>query len=233
MNIEKISTMARKVLPPPIFSWVRSAGTAVLAPFLFCLRTGHFRSAWLNKAVDGKGAPLPWYTYPMVEFLSNKDFKGRRILEWGAGQSTLWWAARAAQVTSFESDPVWYEKIKKISPPNCSIFLTSDDLQNYRQHIGNEKYDLVVIDGLDRFKCAVESMSLLSGDGGIVLDDSEGYWGKEGEYPILNLYRENGFQRIDFFGYAAGVIQPHCTSLFFKSACFLSAGVENPKRMAI
>jgi hypothetical protein len=229
MNLTSFSSAARKFLPPSVFALCRSAGTALLAPFLFGRRTGFFRSAWLNRAVDRKGAPLPWYTYPAVEFLANKDFAGRRILEWGAGQSTHWWAERAAHVTSFESDALWHDKIKPELPPHCSIHLVADDLRDWR-HLEGQKFDLIVIDGLDRFKCAVESMGLLLEGGGILLDDAEGFWGDEGTYPILDLYRQNGFRRIDFYGCSAGVIRPHCTSLFFRSDCFLLAGAENPAR---
>jgi hypothetical protein len=84
-----------------------------------------------------------------------------------------------------------------------------------------------VIDGFDRFKCAVRSLDHLKPGGAILLDNSDGYWGERGQYPILDLFRDNAFQRIDFFGFAPGVIRPHCTSLFFRGQSFLLAGTEN------
>src|SRR5262245_4561702 len=99
MGIGRVIVQAsRTSLSPTVFDVLRRVGTAILTPILFTVHQGHFRSALARKAVDATGHPLPWYTYPAIQFLSAKDFCGRRVLEFGAGQSTLWWSARAGQV---------------------------------------------------------------------------------------------------------------------------------------
>jgi hypothetical protein len=92
-------------------------------------------------------------------------------------------------------------------------------------------FDIIVIDGLDRLECAARAVPILAEGGAIILDNSEGYWGPEGTYPILDLFRAAKFCRVDFYGYAPGVILPHCTSLFFRDSCFLLVGDENPVRL--
>ena len=234
MNIRHISKLTKQILPPSLFKIVRIAGSAILTPLLFSYRTGHFRSALMGKSVDKFGKPIPWYTYPAIEFLTHKDFKEKRILEWGAGQSTFWWASRAKEIIAFESDPFWHAVIGRSSLPNVTLLLTSNDALNCDQYLLGKKFDVIIIDGLNRFQCAIQSVDLLVKNGVIILDDSEGFWGEEnGKYPILDLFRERGFQRVDFFGNAPGVIEPHCTSLFFRGTCFLFTGQENPARRLI
>lgn len=229
MKLESFAASAKKLLPLPVFSVVRSAGTAFLTPILFSLRTGHWKSSFRKKAVDSHGRPLPWYTYPAIHFLLQKDFKGRRILEWGAGQSTLWWASKAKEVVSFEADKKWHDEVKTALPPNAVIHLTREDLSDFEKNCPAGLFDVIVIDGLDREKCAAPSIELLAPDGAVLLDNADGFWGKEGSFPILDRFSQAGFQRIDFIGYAPGVVRPHCTSVFFKSTCFLFSGTDRPR----
>ncbi|MGC1360796.1 MAG: hypothetical protein WA826_06450, partial [Silvibacterium sp.] len=63
-------------------------------------------------AVSKNGEPIPWYTYPIIDFLSDRDFKNKNILEFGGGQSTLWWAKRARRVVTFEGKREWHDRIR-------------------------------------------------------------------------------------------------------------------------
>jgi hypothetical protein len=230
--IATLARIARRWLPGWLSQLLVRGGTAVLTPVVFSLGTGHLRSSLVRKAVDSSGYAIAWYTYPAIDFLSNKTFQGRNVLEWGAGQSTLWWASRAETVLAFEDDPAWYESIRKTMSQNVEIHLIAPNGDGAANYIGDRKFDVVVIDGLNRLNCAEKSVELVTDDGAIILDNSEGYWGarRRGEYPILDLFRAQGFQRIDFYGHAPGVIRPHCTSLFFKSRCFLLEGTDRPRR---
>jgi hypothetical protein len=97
--------------------------------------------------------------------------------------------------------------------------------------LAGSKFDVIVVDGLDRLICAEMSIAFLNEGGAVILDNSEGFWGRDGEYPIIDFFNANHFSRIDFYGYAPGVILPSCTSLFFKDNCFLLAGNESPARL--
>ena len=230
MDLKRLAAAFRQRLPRQLFRLVGATGAAVLTPVSFSLRTGHFRSALRSRAVDAAGAPLPWYTYPAIDFLAHQDVTGRRVLEWGAGHSTLWWAGRAVSIVAFESDPEWFAWIRRAAP-QAAIHHVPDDLTGVDEHLGGARFDLIIVDGLDRYRCAVRSVGLLADGGAILLDDSEGYWGRDGEYPILDLMRAQGFQRVDFYGFAPGVYWPHCTSLFFRDRCFLLTGARPPERL--
>ena len=157
----------------------------------------------------------------------------KSVLEFGAGQSTLWWAGRAKSVVSFESDTDWYKDLLGKVPANVRLGLTNDEASDVVSQLAEERFDVIIVDGLDRLICAKMSLPFLNEGGAVILDNSEGYWGRDGEYPIIEFFRNHNFSRVDFYGYAPGVILPSCTSLFFKDSCFLLSGSESPARLVI
>jgi hypothetical protein len=229
--VHKVAEKARAILPRSWFHRLRGVATALLTPVSFSYQTGHLYSSLKAKAVDKSGAPLPWYTYPAIDFLSTKDFAGRSVLEFGAGQSTLWWAQRAARVLSFESDSEWYQALKRYLPESVCLIETDNQVTELERVCNGDRFDVIVIDGLNRFTCAHKALAFWKDGGAIIVDNSEGFWGPDGHYPIMDLFRHYEFSRIDFYGYAPGVILPACTSLFFKEKCFLLSGSENPKKI--
>jgi hypothetical protein len=157
----------------------------------------------------------------------------KSVLEFGSGQSTLWWAGQVKSVVSVEDNTPWYQSLLEIAPGNVRLILSDTLASNIERELNGAKFDVIIVDGLDRLVCAKKSVSFLNEGGAVILDNSEGYWGVDGEYPIIEFFREKGFSRIDFYGHAPGVILPACTSLFFKETCFLLAGNENPVRTVV
>lgn len=232
MVLHRMSAVAKRSLPRWVWSPARKVLTAILTPIRFSLHSGHFRSALRSAAVDRQGNPLPWYTYPAIDFLGTKDFSTKSVLEFGSGQSTLWWAKRAKRVVSLEEDPKWFASVRSSLTTNAEIFLISAYLTGLEDHLNDDKFDVIIVDGLDRLTAARRSIPLLREEGAILVDNSDFFWGSDAkkEYPILDLFRGAGFNRVDFYGYCPGVILPHCTSLFFKERCFLIRGDENVVR---
>jgi hypothetical protein len=54
-------------------------------------------------------------------------------LEFGAGQSTLWWARQAEKVVSFEADRSWDAHLSKQIPANVSLHLVDDKLPEFEK----------------------------------------------------------------------------------------------------
>lgn len=82
-------------------------------------------SGWLhsiekNAAVDGRG-PVPWFTYPATRYLSRLVQPHWRVLEYGSGNSTRWWAARVAEVVAIEHDPAWASALRRDLPANVTL----------------------------------------------------------------------------------------------------------------
>ena len=62
-----------------------------LAPIKSSINTGHFISSLKRVSLNKNREPIPWLTYPAIDFLADKNFKNASILEIGGGNSTLWW----------------------------------------------------------------------------------------------------------------------------------------------
>lgn len=220
--LHRTSASLKKHAPSWLFNGLRSIATAVLGPIRFGYRSGYFRSALKMSAVTKTGEPLLWYTYPSIDFLSQRQFKDKNILEFGGGQSTLWWAPRAKKVLTLEGDQGWYDKIKSSMPSNVELHHVAMDSeaenieavnQKIEQH-GCVKYDVIVIDGLHRSAMIDVAIANIADNGIIICDNAEGYGFYEG-------FKDKGFSRVDFFGNAPGVVLPHATSFYFKGNSFV------------
>jgi hypothetical protein len=98
--------------------------------------------------------PYPRYTIPAVEHVSPRVAPGYRILEWGAGSSTLWFAKRGASVLSIEHDPVW-QRLTSARLPGPSVVLERELGPAYWRPVESIlEFDLIAIDGRDRQRCA-------------------------------------------------------------------------------
>jgi len=174
------------------------------------------------KAVSKNGAPIPWYTYPSIEFLEFRDYKNKKVLEFGGGQSSLWWANKAEQVVTFEGDQAWYDEINNTMPANVDLqYISMESIETnicqVRDYLASQtikKFDVIVIDGLYRRSMIAIALEYLSNDGILICDNAEGY----GFYEEL---KESDLMRVDFYGNAPGVVFPHCTSIYFNSGSFV------------
>ena len=219
--IQRSFAPIKKYMPGWIHRPIRRMATVFLGPFLFYYRKGYFRSAMKSAAVSRSGQPLPWYTYPAIDFLKCRDFRGKRVLEFGGGQSTLWWANVADSVVTMEGDKDWYDVIKEQIPDNVDLNHVSmkdresnvRDVEAVLEDKAYSHYDVIVIDGLHRYQMAKIALRRVANDGIIVCDNAEGY----GFYEV---FKESGMNRVDFFGNAPGVVLPHSTSIYFKPSSF-------------
>ena len=214
--IQRAFAPLKRHTPRWFWSPLRRVVTAFLAPALFSWRAGHFRSSLRAASVDREGKPLPWYTYPCIDFLRVRDFSRQRVLEFGAGQSTLWWAPRVAALLAIEEDPSWAEKLRPRLPPQAEVHLASMASAEacvadvHRILEGRGLFDVIVIDGLYRSELVPLAIRTLAEGGIIVCDNSEGYGFREAFLP-------HGMSRVDFYGMVPGVILDHCTSIYFRS----------------
>jgi hypothetical protein len=220
--IHTVTAPLKRSLPEPFFRTLRSVGTAVLTPLNFSLKTGHLRSSFANMAKSAAGEPLPWYSYPCFDFLKFRNYKDKSVLEFGAGQSTIWWAKRAKNVVAFDANEDWYNFLKPQVPANVSLFHASSetpersvaDVRGALAGVPDQKFDVVIIDGLQRKAMVDVAIDWVSPTGIIVCDDSEGS-------GFFDAFQGKGFQRVDFYGYVPAVVLPHCTSIFFKPGAFV------------
>jgi hypothetical protein len=176
---------------------------------------GWLRSFREDACVDEEGNPVPWLTYPAVEFLKKRINREMSVFEYGCGASTLWWALRVKNVFSVEHDKTWYDKTVINIPRNVNLMHMEIDQNNYYSKIVKEydgKFDIVVIDGRDRVNCAMNSVGSLKSNGIIIWDDSDRSEYQEG-YRFLY---DNGFRKIEFIGLAPIYNIKRETGIFYR-----------------
>lgn len=135
---------------------------------------GHYKSASRWQSINKNGEPIPWYTYPMIEYVQQLDFSQKTVFEYGSGNSTLFWAKRSKHVVAIEDDPVWYEQIKPKLPANVTYILV-DNKEAYIQAIHQfpNLFDVIIVDGSHRYDCILSARPRLSNTGFIILDNSD------------------------------------------------------------
>jgi hypothetical protein len=208
---QKVGTILKLFLEPKILSAIISQRKT---GYLFDV--GWFESFKIKKAVDKYKNPIPWFTYPSIDFFSPRLNKNQVLLEFGSGNSTLFFAKKTKKVVSIEHNKDWFNITTKSVPENSNIILTkSESLIDYLFPVKEftTEINIVVVDGIHRNDCLKNSLEVLSSDGVIILDDSERTEYKEGVDFILS----RGFNRIDFWGIAPAVLFKKCTTIFYQN----------------
>ncbi len=187
------------------------------------VHTGWLHSVYAGIPVNADGEPLPWITYPAIDFLEPRVGPDWTVLEWGCGQSTRWWAARVRRVVSVEHDPDWHARVAATAPANVAVHLRPDPAA-YADLAGvdhpDQQYDAVLIDGLERNRCARTAVARVRPDSIIIVDNADRGSLRDG----LAFLAAAGWLRVDFFGLMPAYAYRTCTSVFFKSAAFLGRG---------
>lgn len=122
---------------------------------------------------------------PMVPMIS---YRGRRaiarllgprtrMVEFGSGNSTPWFAQRAGHVLSIEDDPDWYRHVQAV--------LTTGELTNVRHELrdaatyadltdmADGSLDFALVDGSDRTGCIKAVVPKLRAGGWLYLDNTD------------------------------------------------------------
>jgi len=184
---------------------------------------GQQRSMIEHRAVDGSGNPIPWYTYPFIEYISCFKCSDVAVFEYGSGHSSFYWASRSRSVTSIEHDTEWMDIVSKKAPKNLKLLLRLTQ-EAYVNAIREQKtqFDIIIIDGRWRLECAQTAASFLAPGGMIVFDNSD--W-----YPqACSVLREQGFFQCDFSGFGPVNNYTWTTSLFILADARLQKGYVNP-----
>jgi hypothetical protein len=171
---------------------------------------GHLASARSYSSVDAKGSPIPWYTYPALEYIRQLDFCNKSVFEYGAGNSTIFWANLSHSVMSVEDNKQWFDRISLKLPLNAQIILVSQQ-QEYIQSIHRPgcNFDVIIIDGEYRYECCQQAPTRLNDGGFIILDNAD--WYPKG----AQVLRDADLIEVDFTGFSPINGYTSTTSFFF------------------
>jgi hypothetical protein len=178
---------------------------------------GWFTSYSTQKAVDGNGCPIPWFTYCATEFLKMRLKSDVAVFEYGSGSSTQWWSKRAARVVSCEHDAQWYQIMKgKLSPAVEYHFIELQPGGDYGKFILNycDAFDVIVIDGRDRVNCAKNCLDALRKNGVVIWDNADREKYSEGYDYLMG----KKFRRLDFVGMGPIAAIGWSTAIFYRQS---------------
>lgn len=125
-----------------IGQWINSSGKALdwvwyVRHFARILVSDQSRyTGWWLKSFQKEymlNAPLPWLSFPAIEYVQSQMTSGMNIFEYGSGASTLFWLHHQANVISIEHDAGWYQRLSEYYIPR----LQQPRAIDYR-HIGPE-----------------------------------------------------------------------------------------------
>jgi len=176
---------------------------------------GWFASVESGLPIDSSNCPIPWITYPAIDFLSNRIDKAFTVFEYGSGNSSKWWAKRTSHVYSVEHSREWYQQISAEHIDNLSLLYHElDNKHNYERSCQKtgQLFNIIVIDGRKRVNCMFLAKHSLTPNGIIILDNSERSRYKRGREHLIG----KGFRFIDFWGMCPIVGIRSCTTIFYR-----------------
>ena len=185
---------------------------------------GQYRSIASGQSIDRAGMPIPWYSYPAIEYIRQLDFSDKAVFEYGSGNSTLFWAARSKSVVAVEDDHAWYERVRQSLPDHVEYLLkpAKDDYVSAISNVAGP-FDVIIIDGSHRYDCAVAALPHLASDGFVILDNSD--W----KTKTSQLLRDADLIEVDMSGFGPINGYTTTTSFYFtRSVILRPAGPRQP-----
>lgn len=153
------------------------------------LRNGSRAVASAIPAKLGLRAVRPWISYDAQAEIAAFLDKSKRLLEFGSGMSTVWYAEHAGEVVSIEDYRPWFEQVRGIIAQRRATniryrFAGADDYAELALDERADGFDLVMVDGSQRDRCVQTAIELIRPGGMIYLDNSDkGFGDATGDVP--------------------------------------------------
>lgn len=201
---------------------------AALALRLACLVCGMLFSrnpqdlAKWTRSMLSRRRPLryaqPWFTFDATRAIRRRLPSTARVYEFGAGNSTIYWARHATSVCSVESNPQWVQlltsKLAELALENVQV-VAAVDQPGYVESIHSwphEYFDLIVVDGDFRRECVLASIGHLKPGGMLVVDNTDWHWFRS--EPLAGI--PPAWLRLAYPGYAPLIGHKSETTLFVR-----------------
>ena len=182
------------------------------------------QEGWLQSTRHGARGPageqIPWLTYAAIHWLERVLRSHHRAFEFGSGGSTIWLARRVQSVVSVEHDSKWAGIVRGRLSANATLHVAEawgdgTEAPEGDPYTGvlrdtDERFDLVLVDGMARNASARLAVDRLAESGMILLDDAD----RPAYRPAHEHLRRHGFGRLDFYGPKPGAGHLSTTSVF-------------------
>lgn len=117
----------------------------------------------------------PWLVPDSIIFLEAILTSKSKILEAGAGASTIWFAKRAESVLSFEHNKSWFDDVKETLKHHGIKNVDLRHKPDYPKKGLTIKglFDVILIDGRGRVRTTMSVLQNLKVGGHLILDNAE------------------------------------------------------------
>lgn len=177
---------------------------------------GWIRSFVAKESIDKDGNPIPWLSYPIIDFLEKKLNDKLTVFEYGGGNSTRYYCEKVKEVYTVESDYDWFKHLKKNCGKNVVLFYEPIEQEGkdyiLKPKTVNKNFDIIIIDGMVRKECLGVCKNFLSKSGVIIVDDT----GVHDYGNSINELIRSGFRKIEFCGMSSLVTTKKCTSILYR-----------------
>lgn len=145
---------------PPLLAW----------PYLLPSLASTFRYR-----LTGRQAIRPWLGYRAARRLAELVPPGTRVLEFGSGLSTVWFARRGASVLSIETSEDWRRRVESLlaAIPGHQARVVLAEPPYSRELLGSQEFDFALVDGDGRDSAMAVALSAVPRGGWIYLDNAD------------------------------------------------------------
>lgn len=135
---------------------------------------------WLRLKLFSSYVERPWIPPSATRMIQRHLTLGSRVLEIGAGMSTLWLAKRCRSLLSIEADRKWFEQLgvmlagRGLRHVDLQFRWQADDMSDFSS-VPDGSLDLCFVDGGPRLECIVAALPKLKPDGWLYVDNTDLY----------------------------------------------------------
>ncbi len=157
--------------------------------------------------------PIPFLVYEAINFLDSVLSPNAKVLEFGGGNSSLWFLSKQCHLTSIEHSKPWIDEIKRHITINQNQFdqetlkqfnflqMEGQETLDYVKAQSNELYDVILVDSTvasnNRYHCIKAAIQKLKTGGWMILDNSD----HPNNWPAQEFMNAQ-FERVRYTGFA-------------------------------
>jgi predicted O-methyltransferase YrrM len=123
----------------------------------------------------------PWRGFSAVRCIDHLIQPHWRVLEFGSGMSTVWFARRVSRIVSIETNAEWHKRVKALLvrrglSERVDARLVPRSLEGVSATLSRD-FDFALVDGeTSRDVAAALAVAMVKPGGYVYLDNSDGLW---------------------------------------------------------
>ncbi len=82
-----LKDLVKFILPNSITNYIRTIKKQIINFKILSIKYGQFETIKRWSCIDKNGNPIPWFTYPCIEYLNHLDLSECVVFEYGSGYS--------------------------------------------------------------------------------------------------------------------------------------------------